>query len=66
MITAVTSAEVIRRRHADGWTLARTKGSHQHFRHPAKPGIVTVPHPRKDIPLGTLKSIERQSGVKLT
>jgi len=26
------------------------------------PGIVTVPHPRKDIPLGTLKSIEKQAG----
>ena len=29
-------------------------------------GIVTVPHPKKDFPIGTLKSIERQSGVKLT
>lgn len=50
----------------DGWTLARTKGSHQHFKHPTKAGIVTVPHPRKDLPKGTLKSIERQSSVKLT
>ena len=66
MIPWVTSVEVIRRLRADGWTLVRTKGSHQHFRHPAKLGIVTVPHPRKDMPLGTLKSIERQSGVKLT
>jgi predicted RNA binding protein YcfA (HicA-like mRNA interferase family) len=45
-------------------------GAHERFaptfRHLAKPGIVTVPHPRKDMPLGTLKSIERQSGVKLT
>jgi predicted RNA binding protein YcfA (HicA-like mRNA interferase family) len=62
----VTSADVIRKLKADGWTLVRTKGSHQHFRHAAKPGIVTVPHPRKDFPLGTLKSIEKQSGVKLT
>lgn len=66
MIPRVTSVEVIRRLRADGWTLARTKGSHQHFRHSTKLGIVTVPHPRKDMPLGTLKSIERQSGVKLT
>jgi hypothetical protein len=41
------------------------EGSHQHFKHPNKAGIVTVPHPRKDIPIGTLKSIERQSGVAL-
>ena len=59
------SAEVIRTLRADGWVLVRTKGSHQHFRHPNKPGIVTVPHPRKDIPIGTLKSIEKQSGVTL-
>ena len=32
---------------------------------PTKPGIVTVPHPRKDLPAGTLKSIARQSGTKL-
>jgi predicted RNA binding protein YcfA (HicA-like mRNA interferase family) len=62
----VTSAEVIRRIAAEGGTLARTKGSHQHFKHASRPGIVTVPHPRKDLPVGTLKSIERQSGVKLT
>ena len=59
------SAEVIRTLRADGWVLVRTKGSHQHFKHPNKPGIVTVPHPRKDIPIGTLKSIEKQSGVTL-
>jgi len=61
----VTSAEVIRTLRADGWVLVRTKGSHQHFKHPNKPGIVTVPHPRKEIPIGTLKSIEKQSGVTL-
>jgi predicted RNA binding protein YcfA (HicA-like mRNA interferase family) len=62
----VTSAEVIKRLKAKGWQLVRTKGSHQHFKHPSKPGIVTVPHPKKDFPIGTLKSIEKQSGVRLT
>jgi hypothetical protein len=38
--------------------------SHHHFRHPTKPGTVTVPHPDKDLTIGTLKSIERQSGLK--
>jgi hypothetical protein len=33
--------------------------------HPSRPGIVTVPHPKKDILIGTLKSIARYSGVKL-
>lgn len=50
---------------ADGWVLVRTKGSHQHFEHSDKPGIVTVPHPKKGIPTGTLKSIARQAGIKL-
>jgi predicted RNA binding protein YcfA (HicA-like mRNA interferase family) len=33
----------------DGWFLVRIKGSHHHFKHPVKKGIVTVPHPKKDI-----------------
>jgi len=45
--------------------LRRVTGSHHYFKHPFKPGIVTVPHPRKDIPLGTLKSIEKQARLKL-
>lgn len=62
----MSSADVIKKLRADGWYLVRAKGSHHHFSHQIKPGIVTVPHPRKDLPIGTLKSIERQSGVKLT
>ncbi|MBK8255013.1 MAG: type II toxin-antitoxin system HicA family toxin [Polyangiaceae bacterium] len=62
----MTSTQVIRVLRLDGWTLVRARGSHHHFKHPTKPGIVTVPHPRKDLPLGTLKSIERQAGVALT
>jgi predicted RNA binding protein YcfA (HicA-like mRNA interferase family) len=42
----VNSTEVIRKLKADGWTLAHTKGSHHHFKHPVKSGIVTVPHPK--------------------
>jgi predicted RNA binding protein YcfA (HicA-like mRNA interferase family) len=40
-------------------------GSHHHYKHPIKPGIVTVPHPKKDIPFGTLKSVEKQARLKL-
>jgi predicted RNA binding protein YcfA (HicA-like mRNA interferase family) len=61
----VGSREVIQKLKAAGWMLARSKGSHQHFSHPAKRGVVTVPHPKHDLPLGTLKSIERATGVKL-
>jgi predicted RNA binding protein YcfA (HicA-like mRNA interferase family) len=59
------SRTVIKRLEADGWTQKRVTGSHHHFAHKTKPGIVTVPHPTKDIPKGTLASIERQAGIKL-
>lgn len=49
----------------DGWTLARTKGSHQQFRHPVKPGTVTVAgKPNLDVPPGTLNNILKQAGLK--
>jgi len=59
------SADVIARLIADGWSEVARKGSHAQFKHGTKPGRVTVPHPKRDIPIGTLKSIEKQSGVKL-
>jgi predicted RNA binding protein YcfA (HicA-like mRNA interferase family) len=40
------------------------KGSHHQYKHSTKKGSTTVKHPDKDIPLPTLKSIERQSGLK--
>ena len=61
----ISSREVIRRLQADGWRLERVTGSHHHFKHHHKRGIVTVAHPQKDVKIGTLRSIERQSGVKL-
>lgn len=65
ILVVVTSADVIRALKRDGWVEARVRGSHHHFKHSSKPGIVTVPHPKKDIPVGTLVSIERQAGTRL-
>lgn len=48
----------------DGWVLNRVKGSHHQFKHPTKAGVVTLPHPRKDIPKGTVESILKQAGLK--
>jgi predicted RNA binding protein YcfA (HicA-like mRNA interferase family) len=59
------SAEVIALLRKDGWIEVAEKGSHMQFKHPQKPGRVTVPHPKRDIPLGTLRSIEKQAGLKL-
>jgi predicted RNA binding protein YcfA (HicA-like mRNA interferase family) len=56
--------DVIRLVEADGWVHVRTTGSHRHYRHPTKPGLVTIPgHPGHDLPPGTLGSIKRQAGL---
>jgi predicted RNA binding protein YcfA (HicA-like mRNA interferase family) len=60
------SREVIAKIKAAGWYQVGQKGSHVQFKHETLPGRVTVPHPKGHIPLGTLKSIEQQSGVKLS
>jgi predicted RNA binding protein YcfA (HicA-like mRNA interferase family) len=64
-IYIMDSRTVIAMLRADGWFQVRQKGSHIQFRHPTKAGRVTVPHPRKDVPIGTLRSIGEQSGLKL-
>lgn len=57
--------EVIKLIEADGWYLARTKGSHRQFHHPAKSGTVTIAgKPNEDVPPGTLNSILKQAGLK--
>lgn len=61
----VNSREIIKVLGADGWYEVAHKGSHKQFKHPTKPGRVTIAHPNKDFPIGTLKSIERQAAVKL-
>ncbi|MFC1574413.1 type II toxin-antitoxin system HicA family toxin [Candidatus Latescibacterota bacterium] len=58
----MTSREIIKKLRDDGWILNHIKGAHYQFKHPIKPGKVTVPHPKKDLPLGTLKSIFKQAG----
>jgi predicted RNA binding protein YcfA (HicA-like mRNA interferase family) len=61
----MNSKDIISALKADGWVQVAQKGSHVQFKHPAKPGRVTVPHPRRDIPTGTFRSIEKQAGLKL-
>ena len=59
--------EVIRKLRADGWReLPGKRTGHKQFKHPAKPGKVTVPMHPGDIALPTLKGIEKQSGVTMS
>jgi len=58
----MNSREIISELQRDGWVKVSTKGSHCQFSHPTKKGKVTVPHPKKDFPIGTLRSIFRQAG----
>ncbi len=60
----MNSRKIIKLLKNDGWEHVRTTGDHHHFHHPEKSGVVTIPHPKKDLPIGTVKSIERQSGIK--
>ncbi|APQ51706.1 type II toxin-antitoxin system HicA family toxin [Bacillus velezensis] len=42
-----SSRDIIKILTKDGWYLKRVVGNHHHFKHPTKPGTVTVPHPKK-------------------
>jgi predicted RNA binding protein YcfA (HicA-like mRNA interferase family) len=61
----MNSRAVIAALQAEGWEQVAQKGSHCQFKHPTRPGRVTVPHPKRDLPAGTLRSIEKQAGLKL-
>lgn len=57
--------DVIKLLEQDGWGLARTKGSHRQYLHPAKRGVVTVAgHPSQDLHPKTYATILRQAGLK--
>jgi predicted RNA binding protein YcfA (HicA-like mRNA interferase family) len=61
--THMTSADLIRDLQRAGWVLDRVKGSHHVFKHSSRPGIVVVPHPKKDLGLGLVKSIRLKAGI---
>jgi predicted RNA binding protein YcfA (HicA-like mRNA interferase family) len=58
------SREIIGQLMADGWLEVNQVGSHKQFKHPEKKGRVTVVRPKRDVAIGTLKKIEKQSGIK--
>jgi len=64
MTKVYSSREIIRELKDDGWYEVRVTGSHRHFKHDEKKGIVTVPHPKKQIGKGLLNSILKQAQLK--
>jgi predicted RNA binding protein YcfA (HicA-like mRNA interferase family) len=58
----VNSRDIIDRLNREDWILVNVRGSHHNYRHPTNEGKVTVPHPKKDLPKGTVRSIFRQAG----
>ena len=64
MKKSISSDDVIRILKLDGWYLDRIVGDHRQFKHHQKKGRVTVKHPCKDYCIKTIKSMEKQSGLK--
>ena len=60
-----SSRQIIKILTQNGWVLVRTRGSHHQFKHEESPENVTVPHPKKDMNIKTIRSIEKQSGLKI-
>ena len=57
--------DVLKLIEADGWYLVVTKGSHRQYKHPSKPGRVTIAgHPNDDLAPGTLNSIVKQAQIE--
>lgn len=61
----MTSREALKILRAAGFIVVGQKGSHVQLKKHGRPGRVTVPHPRPELPIGTIRSIERQSGIKV-
>ncbi len=60
----VSSEEIIKVIRSDGWYEVAQRGSYKQFLHPTKPGKVTIPSNKKDLPKGTENSILKQAGLK--
>lgn len=58
------SSELIKIVEADGRYHVSTKGSHHQYKHPTKKGRVTIPHPKKDLPIKTVQSVLKQAGLR--
>ena len=63
IIHMMKNADLIRELNKAGWVLDRIRGSHHVFNHSAMPGLVVVPHPKKDLGKGLVAAIRKQAGL---
>jgi len=64
-VLAMKVRDIMKLLERDGWYLRQTRGSHRQYKHPTKPGRVTLPgHPNDDLPPGTLNSVLKQARLK--
>lgn len=56
------SRNIIRRLLQEGWSECGARGSHHKFRHAASGRVIVVPHPKKDLPIGTARNIAKHAG----
>lgn len=59
------SRKLMRMLEKDGWVLDRVKGDHHTFKHPDRREIISLTHPRKDLPTGLARAIYRIAGWKI-
>jgi predicted RNA binding protein YcfA (HicA-like mRNA interferase family) len=60
---AYTSHDLLRILKRDGWEIKHIVGSHYQLVHPTKKGKVTLPHPKRNLAIGTVRSVLRQAGI---
>ncbi len=57
------SKQILKDLEKAGWSVARTRGRHVQLKHPSNPLLVTLPHPKRDLPEGTAAKIYRDAGI---
>ena len=60
----MTAKEAEKKLLADGWFHVNTTGSHKQFKHPNKPGKITIPQHKGDLDIKTANTILKQAGLK--
>lgn len=56
------SRKIVKMLEKDGWELRNVTGDHHHYKHAKSPFIITVTHPRKDLPKGMVRKIYKLAG----